>query len=149
MITFNETHLRTTVKSVLYRFFSVTLAISLTLAFGGTAEQAFKFGIASLLSGIVIFYVYDRIWIKISWKRDSLGKDAKWRTIIKSVLYRLIALSVSALFARAIWASTDLEAIIMATTQFSLNLAMYFITERIWNQISWGKVIVDEQINTV
>ena len=69
--------------------------------------------------------------------------------MIKSVLYRLIALSVSALFARAIWASSDLEAIIMAITQFSLNLAMYFITERIWNQIAWGKVIVDEQVNTV
>ena len=149
MITFNETHLRTTVKSVLYRFFSVTLAISLTLAFGGTTEQAFKFGIASLLSGIVIFYVYDRIWVRISWKRDILGKDAKWRTMIKSVLYRLIALSVSALFARAIWASSDLEAIIMAITQFSLNLAMYFITERIWNVVSWGKVIKAEPINTI
>ena len=149
MITFNETHLRTTVKSVVYRFLSVTLAISLTLAFGGTTEQAFKFGIASLLSGIVIFYVYDRIWVRINWKRDSLGKDAKWRTMIKSVLYRLIALSVSALFARAIWASSDLEAIIMAITQFSFNLVMYFITERIWNRISWGKIIVDEQVKTV
>ena len=141
---FNETHLRTTVKSVLYRFLSVALAISLTLYFGGTTEQAFKFGIVSLVSGIIVFYIYDRVWVRISWKRDSTGKDARWRTTIKSILYRLVALTISALFARAIWAPTNLEAIKMATTQFVLNLGMYFITERIWNIISWGKIIREE-----
>lgn len=149
MQTFNETHLRTTTKSVVYRFLSVALAISLTLAFGGTVDQALKFGIASLLTGIVVYYAYDRIWVKISWLRDSLGKDAKIRSIVKSVLYRIVAWLIVVAFARAMWAPTDLTAALMATTQFALNLCMYFVTERIWNIVSWGKIIKDEPINTI
>lgn len=149
MITFNETHLRTTVKSVVYRFLSVALAISLTLAFGGTVEQALKFGIASLLTGIAVYYVYDRIWVRINWLRNSLGKDAKFRSVVKSVLYRIVAWLIVVAFARAIWAPTDLTAALMATTQFALNLCMYFVTERIWNIVSWGKIIKDEPINTI
>lgn len=143
MIIFNETHLRTTTKSVVYRFLSVLLAVTLTLAFGGTIEQALKFGVASLLTGIAVYYVYDRIWVKINWLRDTQGKDAKFRSTVKSVLYRIVAWSIVVVFARAIWAPNDLTAAMMATTQFVLNLAVYFISERIWNMISWGKIIQD------
>jgi uncharacterized membrane protein len=149
MQTFNETYTRTTIKSVLYRLFSVTLAITLTLAFGGTIEQALKFGIASLLTGIAIYYIYDRIWVKINWLRDDEGKDAKIRSAIKSVLYRFIAWLTVVAFARTMWAPTDFVAILMATTQFTLNLIIYFISERVWNEIAWGKIIEEEQVNTV
>jgi uncharacterized membrane protein len=146
---FNETYTRTTVKSVLYRLFSVTLAITLTLAFGGTIDQALKFGIASLLLGIALYYIYDRIWVRISWLRNEEGKDAKSRTAVKSVLYRFTAWLTVVAFARTMWAPTDLIAILMATTQFTLNLVTYFVTERIWNEIAWGKIIEDEQVNTI
>jgi hypothetical protein len=149
MQTFNETHARTTVKSVIYRLLSVALAITLTLAFGGTLDQALKFGIASLLVGIAVYYIYDRIWIKISWLRDREGKDAKLRSAVKSVLYRIVAWLIVVAFARAMWAPSDLTAALMATAQFLLNLLVYFVSERIWNIIPWGKLIIDEPINTI
>jgi len=149
MQTFNETHARTTVKSVIYRLLSVALAITLTLAFGGTLDQALKFGIASLLVGIAVYYIYDRIWVKIGWLRDREGKDAKLRSAVKSVLYRIVAWLIVVAFARAMWAPSDLTAALMATAQFLLNLLVYFVSERIWNIISWGKLIIDEPINTI
>ena len=149
MQTFNETHARTTVKSVIYRLLSVALAITLTLAFSGTLDQALKFGIASLLVGIAVYYIYDRIWVKIGWLRDREGKDAKLRSAVKSVLYRIVAWLIVVAFARAMWAPSDLTAALMATAQFLLNLLVYFVSERIWNIISWGKLIIDEPINTI
>jgi uncharacterized membrane protein len=146
---FDETYTRTTVKSVIYRFLSVIVATLLTLSFGGTVEQALKFGAASLILGLLLFYIYDRLWIHISWLRNSEGKDAKFRTLIKSIFYRFTAWLTVVIFARSMWAATDMIAILMATTQFIVNLMTYFVTERIWNEIAWGKIIEDKQVNTV
>ena len=92
--------------------------------------------------GLSVFYVYDRIWVKFNWHRNPWGSDSKTRTLIKSILYRVIAWLVVIASARAMWADTNLVAVAMATTQFVVNLCCYFATERIWNRIVWGKLIL-------
>lgn len=139
--TYNETQRRTLTKTIVYRILSFFVASGLTLAYGGTLDQAFKFGLTSIALGLVIFYVYDRLWVKISWRRNSVGDEAKTRSVIKSIIYRIVAMIVTGLLARSMWADTSLIAILMVLSQFSINICTYFIQDRIWNKISWGKVI--------
>lgn len=141
MTSFTETHTRTTAKTIVYRLLSIVIAGLLTWAYGGTVAQAFKFGVASLLMGLALFYIYDRIWIRIPWSRNATGRDSRVRTLVKSILYRTIAWLVVIATARVMWADTNLVAVAMASTQFVVNLACYFATERAWNLISWGKVV--------
>jgi len=141
MTAFTETHTRTTTKTLVYRILSMLIAGILTWAYGGTVTQALQFGTASLLMGLALFYVYDRVWIRIPWNRNATGSDSRVRTLVKSIIYRTIAWLVVIATARVMWADTNLVAVAMATTQFVLNLACYFVTERAWNLVSWGKVI--------
>lgn len=141
----NETHIRTTVKALIYRFFSVLLAIAITLSYGASLSQALTFGAIALVWGIVWFYLFDRISLFVPWHRDSEGWDTKTRSAVKSVLYRIGALAFSAFLSRMIFIDSNLTAVLLAATQFLLNISVYFILERVWNNIAWGKIIPPQE----
>lgn len=141
MSTINETHARTTVKAVVYRIISFCVAAGLTLSFGGTTEQALKYGVTSIVLGLALYYVFDRVWVKINWARSPTGDETKKRSIIKAVLYRICAMIVIFISARSIWADTTLIALMMTAAQFAVNICTYFIQDRVWNGIGWGKTV--------
>jgi uncharacterized membrane protein len=136
-----ETHMRTTVKAVVYRLFSVLLAIAITLSYGATLAQALTFGAIALVWGLAWFYLFDRLALLISWHRDEQGKDTRTRSVVKSILYRIGALTFSAMLGRMMFLDSNLTAILMAFTQFLLNISVYFLLERIWNEVVWGKIL--------
>lgn len=140
-----ETHLRTIVKSAVYRISSVTLAISLTLVYGATLSQALSFGVVSLIWGLCWFYTFDRLWLLTGWNRDSDGQDSKARSIIKAVIYRLFVVLFVAITSRVMWTDSNFTALLMAGSQFVTNILTYFLLERIWNRVAWGKIFPVEE----
>ena len=140
MIVAKETHIRTIVKTVVYRIISIIVTMGLTLAFGGSALQAVQFGLVSLIIGSSHYYIYDRIWQFIPWQRSVDGKDTQLRSIVKSVVYRITVILVLMVSARMIFADSNLTAFLVATTKFIINTISYFVLERIFNRTSWGLV---------
>ena len=140
-----ETHLRTTLKAAIYRVLSVSMAISLTIVYGATLEQALTFGLVALLVGMLWFYLYDRVWLFVPWHRNEEGTDTKTRSAVKAVLYRLVVILMTAATARAIFTDSNFTAMLMAGSQFVSNILIYFILERVWNKVAWGKIIPDSQ----
>jgi uncharacterized membrane protein len=136
----SETHLRTTAKVVVYRSISLTTTILLTIAYGATITQAMAFGVYALLSGLAMLYVYDRIWLLIGWNRDSRGEDTNKRSIVKAILYRCIVMLMVMAGSLVIFTSSSWTAFLMATSQFVLNITTFYVCERVWNKIKWGKI---------
>ena len=136
-----EKHLRTTAKAATYRVASVIMAMILTLAYGASITQALSFGAIAFVWGLTWFYIYDRIWLLLRWNRDESGKDTKLRSVIKSIVYRVVVISFSVFTARVVFTDSNLTAMLMATTQFVLNLVLYYTLERVWNTVQWGKFL--------
>jgi uncharacterized membrane protein len=143
-----ETHLRTTAKAVVYRTLSVSLAILLTLIYGASLQQALAFGVVALFIGMLWFYLYDRAWLFIKWNRNTQGQDTKTRSAVKAVLYRIAVIAMTAATARLIFTDSSFIAILMAGSQFITNILVYFVLERVWNKVAWGKLISQQQENT-
>lgn len=143
-----ETHLRTTAKAVAYRTLSVSLAILLTLIYGASLKQAVAFGVVALFVGMLWFYLYDRAWLFIKWNRNTQGQDTKTRSAVKAVLYRIVVIAMTAVTARIIFTDNSFIAILMAGSQFITNILVYFVLERVWNIVAWGKLITHRQENT-
>jgi uncharacterized membrane protein len=135
-----ETHLRTTIEAGVYRIISVTLAILLTMVYGATLQQALTFGAVALLAGMLWFYLYDRMWLFIPWHRNEEGHDTRTRSAVKAVFYRMVVILMTAVTARAVFTDSNFTAMLMAGSQFMMNLLLYFTLERIWDSISWGKI---------
>lgn len=134
-----ETHLRTFVKAASYRVMSVLVTIGLTFLLGGTWTQALTMGTISLVIGALHYYLYDRLWLFIPWHRDSEGKDTVTRSVVKSIIYRITAIIITAALARVVFADTTMVAFLLASLKFVANAIGYFFIERLFNWISWGR----------
>lgn len=134
-----ETHLRTIVKSALYRVISVTISFFLALAFGANTTQALQVGAVALIIGSLHYYLYDRLALLVPWGRKD-GKDSKVRSIIKTILYRITVLIVIMITSRIIFLDSNVAAFLMASVKFVTHALTYFTLERVFDRISWGKI---------
>ena len=134
-----DTHAKTLTKTVAYRIVSSIVTLLLTLAFGGNTWQALAMGTIMMAVGMIHYYLYDRIWQWIGWQRDATGDESNTRSLVKSIVYRITAILVTAAIARAVWADTNLVAFAMASVKFVVNLAAYYGVERLFNWWRWGR----------
>ena len=136
----SETHLRTIIKAGSYRIVSICAAVLLTLILGGNIWQAMTMGGIALFIGSLHYYLYDRFWLLIPWHRNDQGQDSWWRSTVKAVIYRITALLILMILARAVFAETNLVAFLLAAGKFAINAVAYLLLERVFNWIEWGKI---------
>jgi uncharacterized membrane protein len=135
----SETHTRTLAKAACYRVMSIVITLVLTLLLGGNWMQALAMGTSVLVIGSIHYYLYDRLWLLIGWNRNSQGEDTVKRSLVKSVIYRVTVLLVVAAVARVIFAESTFIAFALAGLKFITNALGYFLIERIFNRIQWGR----------
>ena len=141
----SETHARTLTKTVIYRVIVVMIMMAMVLAFGGSPIQALQYGLATIIIGTSVYYVYERLCLFVPWARDHEGKDSIVRSVIKTVLYRLIIIGVVMIVSRLIFLESNASAASFALIQTAINLIVYFITERVFNRIKWGKKLAEPE----
>lgn len=139
MAAVQESHSRTIVKTVVYRILAVLGVMGLSFIFlDGGAATAGTLGLAVLILGTAVYYIHDRIWLWTGWNQRE-GDDALTRSLTKTVVYRILVIILSFSVIRLFFTENTTTAISFTIAQMALNLVLYFITERIFNKISWGK----------
>ena len=141
-----DTHLRTTIKAIIYRVLSVIAIICLSLAFGASTATAGMMGLVVVIIGTTIYYIHERIWVKYIWLISN-GKDLVTRSLIKTLIYRAITTLAGIIIAREVLTNDTSTAIEFAIAQAATNMILFFIVERIANLISWGRVLSNENNN--
>jgi uncharacterized membrane protein len=134
-----ETQLRTISKLVIYKIISMVVSYYLSLAFGASTAQAFTMSLVALTIGSLHYYLYDRLWLFIPWRREE-GNDSTLRSVVKTIVYRITVVIVIMITARVVFMDSNWEAFIMASIKFCTHAVTYFTLERVFNRISWGKI---------
>lgn len=140
-----ETHIRTILKLSLYKIISMVVSYFLSLAFGANPMQALAMSFIALTVGSLHYYIYDRIWLFIPWKRTEDGHDSTFRSVVKTVIYRITVIIVTMIAARAIFMDSNWEAFLMASIKFCTHAATYFTLERVFDRIQWGKISLTKE----
>ena len=135
-----ETHTRTVVKLVLYKIVSMVVSYFLSLAFGANPMQALAMSVIALTLGSLHYYVYDRIWLYIPWRRTADGHDSTFRSIVKTIVYRITVIIVIMITARMVFMDSNWAAFLMASIKFVTHAITYFTLERVFDRIHWGKI---------
>jgi len=134
-----ETHTRTIAKTISYRVINTLITFLMTfLLFGVSAALAGSLALAQIILGSLIFYLHDRIWLKSSWATEHNNEGQK-RSIVKTITYRFIVLVAGFIVARLIITSSNETAAWWTITSMALSMVFYYIHERIWVKITWGK----------
>jgi uncharacterized membrane protein len=138
--TVTETHPRTLVKTMIYRAILFMVAMIIATVYGGNPLQALTYGLSSLVIGMTVYYCYDRVWLLIGWHRDSQGSDSRVRSLIKAIFYRVVAIIAGSITAWVVFANTKSMALSVAVTQAVINVTVYYVLERIFDRVDWGKI---------
>ena len=135
-----ETHARTATKAVIYRILSV-LAIMLISVYGmgATWAEASQVGAVVVVLGTTIYYIHERLWVRTGWHRSFQGLDGHWRSASKTVIYRLLTMAASFGIATFILGASSGSATGFALAQAATNMTLFYIVERIFNYINWGR----------
>jgi uncharacterized membrane protein len=141
-IKYTESHLRTIAKLVVYRVIVIISLMLLVLAWGGSDAQAGAVGLAVLIVGSIVYYLHDRIWMLFPWARSTDATDAKKRSLVKTICYRLIIMVVAFITFKVVGLDNQQSAG-LTLAQAAVNMFFYYVVERLFNRISWGKVPVD------
>ncbi len=60
------------------------------------------------------------------------------RSAVKTITFRIVVMASNAIVVFAITQRVDLAVSVLVATNI-INTAIYFIHERVWNRIEWGK----------
>lgn len=79
----------------------------------------------------------ERLWNKMKWGKGEKGDSTK-RSLAKAVLWRVFAASNTLIC--GVFLAKDLSiASKIAGTDTIFKTALFFLNERMWNSIQWGK----------
>jgi uncharacterized membrane protein len=141
ILTKEETQSRTISKTVTYRVINTLVTFLMTLmVFDVSTALAGSVALAQIVVGSTIYYIYDRFWLLSAWAR-SQGFEAKKRSIVKTIGYRLIVLIAGFIVARLILTTSNETALEWTIISMLLSMVVYYIHERVWNKFNWGKNI--------
>lgn len=135
----NETHIRTTAKTVAYRILSILSGMLATILVGGTGAMAGQVALVMLIAGTIMYYLHDRVWLLFTWGLSDNAFETPKRSIAKMVVYRLMVIVAMIITARLIITDDNTVAASWALMSMAMQLIIYYALERIFNKMNWGK----------
>ena len=143
-----ETHVRTTAKTVIYRISTIISVMAIAYFIFNDLAIAGGMGFMALFLGTALYYLHDRVWLFLKWNRDTEGKDGVTRSTVKTITYRALTMVAVALTVKLVTggeaSNTQVASFVVA--QMVVNLILFFIIERVFNVIEWGKIKTAEQV---
>ena len=143
-----ETHVRTTAKTVIYRISTIISVMAIAYFIFNDLAIAGGMGFMALFLGTALYYLHDRIWLLLKWNRDTEGKDGVTRSTVKTITYRVLTMVAVALTVKLVTggeaSNTQVASFVVA--QMVVNLILFFIIERVFNVIEWGKIKTAEEV---
>lgn len=114
-----ETRTRTVAKAITYRLLAIVSSVIMVGWYSAIYVE---------LSKTLIFYICERLWLKISWGQQE-NYESWTRSVVKSIFYRIVAT-----IAVAFWVGIE-SALWLALVQ----TVLFIINDRLWQFVSWGR----------
>lgn len=133
-----DSHGRTALKTVVYRVLCTIAIYFIAVALGAESAASGTLALTIVVLGTILYYLHDRVWNLIRWRRDNEGKESALRSVIKTLAYRLLTVVIAVILARLIITDSNQMAISFAVSQFVVNMLLYYLVERVFNRIQLG-----------
>ena len=72
-------------------------------------------------------------------RNPAAFKETRLRSLVKAIVYRILSLTGTAILSWAITRDITETLSITAAIQLFLMI-LYYVSERVWNRITWGRI---------
>lgn len=139
---YNETTLRSIVKTLTVRICFTLSHILNGWIVTGSWMTGITIASIAIIINMFLFLIHERIWNWLQWNRKPKDGmffiDGHPRTISKSITWRVI-ITLNNFLIPLITTGSWQTALAFLTIATILNIIVYYIHERFWNLIKWGK----------
>ncbi len=129
-----EKRTRSAVKSIVWRIMGFIILAIVTYCFTGSYIQTGMITIIDQLTSLVVFYLHERIWLKMKKPEGELARSLCKMFTYETVFGNIILGIVSYLVTRN-WKTMTA----ITLTYVSIKHVMYICNEFVWKRFSWGK----------
>ena len=143
-----ENHFRSIIKGASWRVVGTLDTMWLSFIFTGKGITALKIGGVELFTKIFLFYLHERIWMRLRFGTDEvvedgtlIKKEKHYRSVVKGISWRTIGSLDTfwiALFVNSDSVHATQTAFYIAATEVITKVALFWLHERIWMKIKWG-----------
>lgn len=130
-----ESHLRSILKGLSWRFIATGILMAITFAVSGNISGLVTIGVLDFVLKFVIYYVHERFWAAYLKDREQ----TKQISFAKAILWRIIASLISLTVLWNHFQSGGTAGLIV-TIEFFTKFIVYYIHERIWQLLPLGTV---------
>lgn len=137
----SDKHLRSLVKALTWRITGTVTLISITYLATEDFDISLFLGGVDIISNIILYYLHERIWAFVDWGKTIatlMGFEDKKRSLTKTISWRILA-TPYLIIVFYFFTGKPVLATGIAVMDLMANLIEYYIHERIWNKIAWGK----------
>jgi uncharacterized membrane protein len=143
-LTYNETHFRSIIKVISWRILLTASHVINGFIVSGSWITGLKIAALATVINSFIFWTHERGWNFIQWNKkpndNILFFEGQPRTISKSVTWRIL-ITISNFTIPFIMTGSWGSAAIFLGIATLVNILIFYSHERIWNRISWGKIV--------
>ncbi|MBE9490616.1 MAG: DUF2061 domain-containing protein [Bacteroidetes bacterium] len=134
-----ESHLRSVVKGISWRFIAtsdtILIVLFITCLYGECSiGNALKIGAIEFVIKILIYYLHERFWQKLIKTRIV----SKRISLLKTISWRIIATTTTFIISGAVLNSFNEVALFIALLESSTKFILYFLHERLWLKLPIG-----------
>jgi uncharacterized membrane protein len=141
-----DTSLRIFIKATSWRVFATCDTILLSYIFTGHIGAALKIGLSEVGTKIGLFYVHERFLLgNIRFgrlyaedKKTVIG-EKHYRSILKGMSWRFFG-TIDTMMLAFFWTGNYKAAFAIGATEVVTKVGLFWLHERVWFGIKWGKV---------
>lgn len=125
------THLRHLSKSISWRVVGTIDTIVVSFIITGEPLLGLKIGISELITKLLLYYVHERIWFRITFRNSKL------RHMVKSISYRFFG-SVDTFLLAWLISGNSVSGLKIGLTEVVTKIILYYIHEEVWHKFKFG-----------
>jgi uncharacterized membrane protein len=135
-----DSHSRSLVKGVSWRTLGTIDTIVLSFIVTGNISDSLKIGLTEVITKIILYYFHERIWDKIGWGRIHGVGPTHGRSLVKGISWRTVG-TIDTIVIAYLITGIPINAITIGGFEVFTKIALFYIHERIWGKIWWGRIM--------
>lgn len=129
-----DSHARAVVKGVTWRIIGTLDTFLWSWLITHEPLKAGSIASTEVLTKIALFYLHERIWRVLKFAPNS-----HVRSLVKAVSWRVVG-SADTFILSLIFTGSGKYAVSIATAEALTKIALYYVHERVWRRVPWGRL---------
>ena len=129
-----DSHARAVAKGVTWRVIGTLDTFLWSWLITHEAVKAGSIASTEVFTKIALFYLHERVWRVL-----KIAPNSHVRSLIKAVSWRFVG-SLDTFILSMIFTGNAKYAVSIASAEALTKIALYYVHERVWRRVAWGRL---------